>query len=380
VAERVFLHIGLPKTGTTYLQRALWHNKQALAEDGLLLPGRHQRRHLLASLDVRQDPSLAKRPGDITSPWADLVTESLAWDDDVLITHEFFGAASTEQAAKVVGSFPGAEVHAVLTARAMVELGISRWQEWVRNGARRSIDSYPPSSDYDPTDSWGWGSFDLGDVLERWGEAIPHERIHVLPMRPGSADPSELFERFLGVLGHAAAPVEMPKHTANDSLGVVETELLRRINRHLGEFRSPYDRGAWIRGFLASQKIMPSSSERFRPGPETLADLEARGRRSTEMLQTGGFDVVGDLALLEPSDLSGLRHPSEVSDAEQLEVATEVIAALLTEVRVVTRERNEALKERDLSGTRVSVARFVRGVARGVGPGRGSRPRKDSGS
>ena len=65
---RVFLHVGLPKTGTTYLQDCLWGNKQALAERGVLLPGRHRRRHLLASLDLRDDPKLRGGPATSRPP------------------------------------------------------------------------------------------------------------------------------------------------------------------------------------------------------------------------------------------------------------------------------------------------------------------------
>ena len=97
MTQRVFLHIGLPKTGTTYLQRTLWENKPALAEAGLLLPGRHRRRHLIASLDLRDDPKLTGLGGDVTAPWADLVAESLEWPGDVLISHEFFGPASPDR-------------------------------------------------------------------------------------------------------------------------------------------------------------------------------------------------------------------------------------------------------------------------------------------
>ncbi len=367
---KVFLHVGLPKTGTTYLQKALWLNKDVLGEAGLLLPGRHQRRHLLSSLDILEAPTLDKRPGNTESPWADLVAESLAWPGDVLITHEFFGSASSEQVRRAVEAFPDAEVHVIVTARAMLDLGISRWQEWVRNGGRRPIDSYPPRKRYDPADEWGWGSFDLADVLTRWGSVVPHERIHVLPMTPGGSDPTELLRRLLTVVGHGDVAVEMPEQRANTSLGIVETELLRRINPLLTGFSSATDRGIWIRGFLASSQIMATTGEKFRPDKETIKELTERGERAVAMLRTGEYDVVGDLALLGPSDVSSRRHPSEVSEAEQLDSAVRVIAALMVQVRALTRQRNALRKEMEASGSRVSVARFAKGVA--------SKVRKDS--
>ncbi len=43
MANRVFLHVGTPKTGTTYLQTVMWANRDKLAEQGLLLPLRRVR-------------------------------------------------------------------------------------------------------------------------------------------------------------------------------------------------------------------------------------------------------------------------------------------------------------------------------------------------
>jgi hypothetical protein len=63
------------------------------------------------------------------------------------------------------------------------------------------------------------------------------------------------------------------------------------------------------------------------------------------MLRDEGFDVVGDLALLEPADLSGLRHPSDVSDAELVDAAAQTIANMLADVRSLTRERNQLVDE-----------------------------------
>ena len=35
----LYLHIGLPKTGTTYLQTILWQNRAALSAQAVLVPG-----------------------------------------------------------------------------------------------------------------------------------------------------------------------------------------------------------------------------------------------------------------------------------------------------------------------------------------------------
>ncbi len=368
--RRVFLHIGLPKTGTTYLQDVLWGNKALLGERGVLLPGRHHRRHLLASLDLREDPKLARRSGDVSQPWQDLVDEIHAWPGRAaLISHEFFGAASSEQVRRAVAAFPDHELHVLVTARDMVGLGLSRWQEWVKNGSTGEVDSYPPTDAYDPDDEWGWGAFDLDSILRRWGAVVPHERIHVLPVPVGRAQPHELWERFAGVLGVEIDGFRAPEEPANRSLGLVELELLRQVNDHLEGFTSAGDRGRWIRGYLATETVLPLTDERFRAGEETVAELTRRGEAAVAQLRDEGYDVVGDLAALEPRAPGGVRHPSEVADAELLDAACHSIARLLSEVRSLTRERNALVKASqeppELAKSRVTVSRFVERFRKG---------------
>jgi hypothetical protein len=363
MTRRAYLHIGLPKTGTTFLQEALWSNRAALGKRGVLLPGAGHRRHLLASLDLREDPKLARRPGDVAHPWQDLVDEVLTWEGQAaVISHEFFAAASQEQVQRAVDSFPGVELHVIVTARDLVGLGLSRWQEWVKNGGRAGVDDYPGNDDYDPTDEWGWGSFDLGDILERWGSVVPHERIHVLPVAPG-ARAGDLWERFLGVLALEADGLHAPEEARNRSLGLVEVELLRRVNARLKDFRSAVDRGRWIRGYLGQGNVLPRSKERFRPAPATMQNLRDRSERAVRLLREGAYDVRGDLDCLvgEPPSPE-LRHPDQVTEAELLDAAVQTIAAMLDDVRSLTRERDglqqELERRRITLPARVSVSGF----------------------
>jgi hypothetical protein len=76
VARRVFIHLGLPKTATTFLQTILWGSRDRLRADGVLLPGDERRDHLWASRVVREDPnprsipsSTARRGPDCAKRW-----------------------------------------------------------------------------------------------------------------------------------------------------------------------------------------------------------------------------------------------------------------------------------------------------------------------
>jgi hypothetical protein len=52
--SRVVLHVGAPKSGTTFLQRALWARRAELEGDGFHVPGETGRDMFLASIEVRE--------------------------------------------------------------------------------------------------------------------------------------------------------------------------------------------------------------------------------------------------------------------------------------------------------------------------------------
>jgi predicted ATPase len=81
------------------------------------------------------------------------------------------------------------------------------------------------------------------------------------------------------------------------------------------------------------------------------------------MLRDGGYAVHGNLdSLVGRPSSADLRHPDDVTDAELLEAATQTIAAMLEDVRSLTRERDRLQREleRRLFGlpARVSVSGF----------------------
>ncbi|MCL2613082.1 MAG: hypothetical protein FWD95_07580 [Nocardioidaceae bacterium] len=335
--DRVFIHIGLPKTGTTYLQTLVWSNRDAVQEAGLLLPGRERRDHLLASMVVRGDRNVVRRGPGAAEAWDRLRAAVADHRGTSLISHEFFCSASTAQWDRLVSDLAPAEVHVVVTAREPLGLFVSSWQESLKNRHTEALEDYGRTVSDDPTVIWDWRALDLGLVLERLRPAVPDDRVHVV-VGPGPGEPrSELWRRFAAVVGIEQDVLDAEAGFANSSMGVVEAELLRRVNGHLGVLGPAYERARWIRTLLADRLLVRPDAERFRPADDQVADVRARGERALALLASGRYDVVGDPELLRvPSDVPARRHPSEVTDAELLDASVRLNATLLQEVRART--------------------------------------------
>ena len=334
MARRVFVHIGLPKTGTSYLQAIAWPGRSQLRAAGVLLPGARKSDHLFASMIVREDPGIARRGPGASQAWDRILADITRWDRDALITHEFFCAASAEQAQRMVTQLAPAEVHVVITAREPLGLLTSSWQESLKNKATTPLADYGRTESSDPRDVWDWRSLDLGLVLERWTPAVPPERLHLITSAlPGSAR-EVLWQRFTGVLGIEPTTCDTTRGFANSSMGIAEAETLRRVNQRLTGFNTARARGMWLRSFLADERLVPRPGEPFGPAPDQVDDARRRGARAMEMIRAAPYDVIGDPdLLLVPDDLPPRRSPDSVTDAEVADVALDLVARLLGDLQ-----------------------------------------------
>jgi hypothetical protein len=239
---RVLLHIGEPKTGTTFLQHVMWRNRDELSAQGVVLPGHHPQDHYRASQDLRGIPKLASDPaGSWTGEWEILARQAQQAPRVAVISHELFSAADPEQAERAVRSLQPAEVHVVLTVRDMATLLPAEWQETVKHrnatGFAGWLEDVIDRESYsaERRQWWFWRVHDTIAVLGIWAQYVPPERIHVITVPPRGSDNALLWQRFASLLDVDPASVDITRARPNASLGLPEIEFLRRLNEVLPE-------------------------------------------------------------------------------------------------------------------------------------------------
>ena len=350
MATRVYLHVGLPKTGTTFIQTVLWENRPALAEQGIVYPGVRRREHLWSSVVVRERPGLERRNPRAAGAWARLLEQVEAAPDGALISHEFLGAASAEQAKRALADLGDVEAHVIVTARDLLSVLTSRWQEYVKHGFDSTLDDFPATVELG--DEWGWAAVDLQGVLERWGSTLPPGHVHLVVVPEPDAPRETLVVRFAEVMGVDARGFDFEGAKPNSSLGVVEAELLRRISPRLTDFTSALDRGVWIRSYLAQDVLVPRGGDAFLPSAARVAELAIRADIGLDAIRAAGYDVVGDLDRLRVGGVADVRHPEDVTESELLEAAVDTIATMMGDLREIRRDNTRMQRELAVPPTR----------------------------
>ncbi len=352
MTERVYLHVGAPKSGTTYLQQVLELNRSELAQAGVLVVGSSQVERIHASMVVREDKRLEKLPPRAHQAWARLVEQIRAWEGPVaVLSYELFAGATTGQAERALGDLAGLEVHVVVTGRDLGASVPSAWQERLKFALTTPLEEWEPRPESaGPRAEWGWRTLDPAGVAKRWGATLPPERVHVVTVPRAGAAPGELWRRFADALGLAALEVgrlDLAPERSNESLGVVEAELLRRVNVEVGDrITGNREHAVWLRDTLAHGVLAGLGDERIGLTDEQFATAEARSRRSVERITRGGYAVHGDLDDLLATRPEA-RTPGQVTDSEVAASGVAAVGELLLLVRERTQERNRARGEEE---------------------------------
>jgi hypothetical protein len=347
--DAVYLHVGMPKTGTTYLQEFLWTNRQALKGAGVLYPADRPGRQFKAVLDLEGHGFAGNDTPDVAGSWEMVTDQAKTWHGRSVISHEILAGLSSAKVAQAIESLAPREVHLIVTLRDLSRIVPATWQEDAKN---RHVESWPDflkrvRLDGGPRDRRFWSLQDVPTTLGRWAEHLPPDHIHVVTVPPAGSPRNLLLERFARVIDIAPADFKQDVKVANDSIGPAEVALLHRINE------ASRDRLPWpvyhhsIKHFAVSQvlAVRPDITKMALPESEFGWVREETGR-VVETIESLGVDVVGDLADLTPQPVTDATpDPTAVSERQELEAAVDLTLGFAERVfelnRRLARQRAE---------------------------------------
>jgi hypothetical protein len=327
MASRLILHIGLQKSGTTYLQELIASGAGELATAGIVYPvspvGKRRRRtenHEWASYGLLgpEYPWVSEqRAAAEQGAWKALERQVARTKGTVLLSAEALSVIRPPAIRTLLERLGVDDVEVVVTARSLSRSLPSLWQQHVRNGRRLGFERYldmlgeqrrlPVARIEEDGDLHLWRAFAIGRLARRWAREVGESRVRVVtsPGRP----PQLLWTRFaeaIGVPGFtftADGAAAKPVHTG---LTASEAVVLTSLNSALATAGWTADGSRRLRDAVLTEGFQPRAER----GPRITIPAHWRScvadwssEDVTDLLDSG-VTVVGDVADLR-SEASG---------------------------------------------------------------------------
>ncbi|MDT0301695.1 hypothetical protein [Streptomonospora wellingtoniae] len=341
MAERLVLHIGVQKSGTTYLQQMMQDRTKELAALGALYPVPPRRRPGATRVNYHETASYALLRGEYSwvtearaakeqSWWENLQKQIRSWEGTAIVSAEALSVVRSDAARKTIEALGSPDTRVFITGRGLGKLLPSVWQQHIRNGKSSSFHSYlrqlqrQREAGWDAVESDGkahlWRAFALGGLARRWASIVGTDKVTLIT-NPGSpAD--RLWHRFLEAveLGDTSS-ISAPDDSTTVHSGVTapEAEVLRTLNSNLAAAEWPADDARRLRA-----RIIEGFARRPSRGPRLGIPLtyretvDAWSRADVEDLRNSGVRIVGDTGELRYSPAA---EPAEHTAPDVAEAA-----------------------------------------------------------
>jgi hypothetical protein len=337
MAERVVLHVGAMKSGTSALQSLLFNNAVELRDQGVLVPGDGFRDQVRAVQDVLGTEAVTYVE-EVAGSWDALLQRIQAWSGTAVVSMELLAGCRPRKAAHVVERLDGTPVEIVLTVRDLNRNIPAMWQETLQNGKHwtwpqylRGVRRARPDAAADERDQVRpglsakagrsfWRQQDVGRIVRTWSDVVGVDRLTVVTVPHPGASRSLLVQRFADAVGFDLTGLrEAPSR--NPSLGASSAQLLRRLNATLTEEGMAFPYGRLLRKHMLAKQLLASHrAEEPAIGlavEDWVRDTSASVVRN---VKERGVRLVGDWADLEPVEVPGI-DPTTVTAEDEGEAS-----------------------------------------------------------
>lgn len=334
----VYLHVGAPKTGTTYLQDRLGANSETLAEHGIYFPrgplGRDPgHTHFRAALDLLGE-DWGGPAGHAEGYWDALIRKVRRSRGTVIISHEILAAAPAEKIARAMADLEGSEVHVVFSARDIARQLPAFWQESIKQGRRWTFQKFLDTAQRNDN-MWFWRSQSLPNVLSRWGAGLEPDHVHLVTVPQPGGPRDVLWKRFCTVFGIDPAWAPKESERINPSMGIAETALIRRLNRRLGQKGlTEHHHQTLVREMLVHQNLASREGRKATLPPRLYPWASEIAESWIEWAEGSKIDVVGDvndLRPVPPPEGATWNDPDKPNQGKVIAAALDALVAMTEE-------------------------------------------------
>jgi hypothetical protein len=319
MASRLILHIGLQKSGTTYLQELIASRADELAGAGVVYPvspaGQRRRRtenHEWASYGLLgpEYPWVSEQRAAAEQPaWKALERQVARTKGTVLLSAEALSVIRTPAIRLLLDRLGVGDVEVVVTARSLSRSLPSLWQQHVRNGRRLGFERYldmlgeqrrlPAARIEEDGELHLWRAFAIGRLARRWAREVGPSRVRVVtsPGRP----PRLLWTRFteaIGLPGFAFGTAEDAGRPVHTGLTAPEAVVLTSLNAALATAGWAPDRARRLREAVLTHGFQPRADggPRITVPPRWRPCVAAWSAEDVADLLDSGVTLVGDAA------------------------------------------------------------------------------------
>lgn len=333
MSRAVYLHVGAPRTGSSYLHRRLAANRESLAAHGVQVPVPEGQAAAAFDLVGRRYGSV-----DVSGQWDQLVKATNRVDGTAVISHDVLAGARSAEAQRALDAFRKSDLHVVYVVRDLARQLPAEWQESLKRG--RSW-TYARFLDRMVERRGGaarqfWRSQDISDVLRRWTSGLEPDHVHVIVAPAGEPTREQRWDLYCAALGidPAWAPVDVGEVPA--PLSITEAGALRAVNQRLQQVEhDAMTRRQLIRTALDNRHRSPGAGggpdDRITLRPDLIAWAAGITEEWVDWLTGSGVQVVGrveDLWSPIPDPETTWADPDEPDPAAVATTALDLLATM----------------------------------------------------
>ncbi|MGA0857247.1 MAG: hypothetical protein ACO3P3_03680 [Candidatus Nanopelagicales bacterium] len=332
MTEKLIIHAGFPKTGTTSLQASLASARESLIAQGVHYPKRHgSAQHSAAWALTERVFGWEGRGGKATpiSAWTDLVKEVQKTKERVLISSEFLSHATPAQVKRVKNDFAIGDTTIVFTLRAITKILPSRYQQSLKKGNVWGYHDWLKMAlhlDGAPDSKIRFGNY--SKILRRWSDVFGIERVKLVVV--DESMPNLIFDSFHDILEIQSGTLQKVEDRGlNRSLTWPEAVLLSHLNLAFKDKGSWNEYATMVRNNIVKSWTgtkAPENAEKILTPTWAIEAVRGIALKNIDEIRSLGIEIVGDIELLASTSVPTGENSS--SDVIPVELATQSLFAL----------------------------------------------------